>query len=82
MGKEMGMRLQGTQAECVVPPWMCPVPGACQPPEDFRGQFRIGTSRYSNSEMLRSSQHTGKSFVQLLQEESTGSGGINPQEDP
>lgn len=69
MGKEMGMRLQGTQAECAVPPWMCPVPGASQPQEDSRGQFRVGTSRHSNSRMLRFSQHIGKSFGQLLQED-------------
>lgn len=56
LGKEMGMRLQETQAECVVPPWMCPVPGASQSQEDFRGQPRAGTSKYSNSRMLRSSQ--------------------------
>lgn len=63
------MRLQGTQAECVVPPWMCSVPGASQLQEDFRGQFRVGTSRYSNSRTLRSSQYTGKGLGQLLQED-------------
>lgn len=86
LGKETGLRLQGTQAECAAPPWMCSVPDASQPREDFRGQFRVGTS--SGRMLLESDPPNtlGKALAsfyrRILCQKSTRSGGINPQQDP
>lgn len=86
LGKEMGMRVQGTQAGCVVPPWMCPVPGASQPWEDCRGQFRVGisdTPRVGCSDPPSAlGRALASSYRRILQQKSTRSGGINPQQDP